>query len=188
MHPAPTTDWKKRSLPRLSPEHYQGHAFVFWTHSVEDRRTGWLSGSFHKTFREILLHASARYALTCPVYCLMPDHAHLVWLGMAPTSNQKQATKFLRQHLTPGLAPAKWQRQPHDHVLDEKERDRNAFQSTCHYIQENPVRQGLVMDWADYEYTGCMHPGYPELNVRAEDYWLRFWRIYAYVRKLNEAG
>ena len=186
MNITPSKDWRKRSLPRLSPEHYRGHAFVFWTHCIEDRRTGWLSPAFHKTFREILLHASARYTLACPVYCLMPDHVHLLWLGMDPNSEQKQATKFLRQHLTPNLAPVEWQRQPHDHVLDEKARERDAFQSTCHYIQENPVRQSLVTEWTDYAYTGCMLPGYPELDIRTEDYWLRFWRIYAYGRKLNE--
>jgi hypothetical protein len=31
-------------------------------------------------------------------------------------------------------------------------------------------------------------PGYPELDIRADDYWLRFWRIYAYVREQNAAG
>ena len=118
----------------------------------------------------------------------MPDHIHLVSLGMAPGSDQRQATKFLRKHLDPVLAPVELQRQPHDHVLLEKERERNAFQSTCHYIRENPVRKGIVSHWADYEYTACMVPGYPELDIRAEEYWLRFWRVYAYVRKRNDAG
>ncbi len=186
MKTIPKPDWLRRSLPRLSPEHYGSHAFVFWTHTIEGRRTGWLSNSFHENFRELLLHASARYQLICPLYCLMPDHAHMMWLGTASESDQRQATKFLRQHLPRTLAPLKLQRQPHDHVLNEKERERNAFQSTCHYIQENPVRKGLVADWADYAYTDCIVPGYPELDVRSEDYWLRFWRVYAYVRKCNE--
>jgi len=111
-----------------------------------------------------------------------------VWLGLAARSDQRQATKFFRQHLTPLLEPFQLQRQPHDHVLREKERERNAFQSTCRYIMENPVRKGLVGNWADYLHTDCIVPGYPELDIRADDYWLRFWRIYAYVREQNAAG
>jgi putative transposase len=118
----------------------------------------------------------------------MPDHAHLVWLGVDESSDQKKASRFLRQHLRPLLDPAKLQKQPHDHVLCEKERERNAFQSVCYYIQENPVRKEFVSDWADYPYTGCMIPGYPELDIQATDYWLRFWRVYTYVREPNQAG
>jgi putative transposase len=180
------TEWRKRHLSRLAPEHYRRYAFVFWTHTAEGRQTNWLSQTFHGQFREILLHACARYRLVCPVYCLMPDHAHLVWLGMDESSDQKQATRFLRQNLSPMLHPSEFQKQPHDHVLKEEERERNAFQSVCYYIQENPVRKGLVEDWAGYSYTDCMIPGYPELNIRTEDYWMRFWRVYAYVRKQNE--
>jgi REP element-mobilizing transposase RayT len=150
---------------------------------MEHRASGWLTNTFHLRFRETLLHTGARYHLLCPVYCLMPDHAHLVWLGIQKTSDQQQATRFLRKHLTPHLLPRKLQRQPHDHVLRENERERDAFQSTCFYIQENPVRKDLVKQWTDYPYTGCMLPGYPELDIRAPDFWLRFWRVYEYVRK-----
>jgi hypothetical protein len=107
-------------------------------------------------------------------------------MGIHPASDQQQATKFLREHLGHTLHHVKLQKQPYDHVLHEKERERNAFESACHYIRENPVRKGLVTQWTDYEYTGCMVPGYPELNHYADDYWLRFWRVYAYVRNRNE--
>jgi putative transposase len=186
MHTMPSTDWRKHSLPRLAPEFYKGFAFVFWTHTLEDHKTGWLSDASHRQFRELLLHASTRHHLFCPVYALMPDHLHLVWLGMHAKSDQKQATRFLRKHVAKLFSPAKLQRQPHDHVLQEEDRERNAFQSICHYIQENPVRKGLAEDWTDYPYTGCMIPGYPELDIRTPDYWERFWRVYAYVRKQND--
>jgi putative transposase len=81
-------------------------------------------------------------------------------------------------------APIRLQRQPHDHVLDEKKRERNALQSTCHDNRENPVRKDLDLDWADYTYSGCIVPGYPERDVRAADYGLRFWCVYTSVRKL----
>ena len=67
----------KSKLPRLSREWYRGRAAVFWTHTMEDRATGWLDAGFHGQFREVLLHVCARYAVACPAYVLMPDHWHV---------------------------------------------------------------------------------------------------------------
>src|SRR3954468_1501655 len=119
----------KSKLPRLTAEWYVGPAMVFWSHSLEDRATGWLSDGLHARFREILLHASARESLICPTYVLMPDHLHLVWLGLAAASDQSRATKFLRGMLKPLLAPAQFQDRGHDHVLRGEERTRGAFMS-----------------------------------------------------------
>ena len=87
---------RKATLPRLPREWYQGRAAVFWTHTIEDRATGWLDERFHRRVREVLLHTCARYGLACPAYVLMPDHWHLVWLGLTETSDQHTATRFLR--------------------------------------------------------------------------------------------
>jgi putative transposase len=139
----------KRNLPRLEKHRYQGHAVVFWTNTLEARSRGWLTPAFHATFRELMLHAAAREQLFCPAYCLMPDHLHLVWMGMRRESDQLNAMKFLRTHLEPALGGGReWQHQPHDHVLREKERQRNAFARFCYYKLANPVRAGLVADVA----------------------------------------
>ena len=111
----------------------------------------------------------------------MPDHIHLLWLGRSDTdSDQRPTIEFLRQRLRPRLAPADWQRQPHDHVLDDSERDHGAFESVAHYVFENPVRAGVVARWEEHAYSGCCGSGYPELDVRAANYWERFWRCYNY--------
>ncbi|HEX9659619.1 MAG TPA: hypothetical protein VGA18_04930 [Rhodothermales bacterium] len=107
----------RRHLPRLSPEYYRGDAVVFWTHTMQDRATGWLDTARHSAFREIVLHAAIRQDLICPIYTMMPDHVHLIWMGIAPESDQRAGTSFLRRQLERHLAPAKWQHQPHDHVL-----------------------------------------------------------------------
>jgi hypothetical protein len=51
------------SLPRLPREFYQADAAVFWTLTVFDRKTGWLTPQFHQRFRELMLHAAAREGL-----------------------------------------------------------------------------------------------------------------------------
>ncbi len=156
-------------LPRLAPEFYRGHAFVHWTLTTEHHATGWLTPAFHHAWQLTLLHACARYALACPAYVLMPDHAHLLILGLhAETSDQRLAIEFLRKHLRPSLAPTDWQRQAHDNVLRESDREHAAFQLTAHYIGENPVRAKLAARWQDYAYTGCCISGSPIANPSSQ--------------------
>src|SRR5947209_8616926 len=167
--------------------------------SIAHRRTGWLTPRFHYGFRELMVHAATRYHLLCPVYCLMPDHLHFIWMGLRTESNQLDATAFLRTYLKPLLAVApapasaarpgearsgagaeatKLQHQAFDHVLRDEERRRNAFARTCAYIIENPVRAGLVKRALDYEFAGAVVQGYPKWHPCDEHFWRRFWVFY----------
>jgi REP element-mobilizing transposase RayT len=172
-------------LPRLPREYYQSDAVVFWTLTVFDRAKGWLTPAFHQRFRELMFHAVAREGLVCPIYCLMPDHLHLIWMGLRLDSDQINGMAFLRTYLEPELSPAKFQPQPQDEVLREEQRKQNAFQKTCFYIAENPVRAKLVAGQNVWPFTGCLVPGYPKLNPLADDYWSKFWRIFAKLRQPN---
>ena len=170
---------EKGNLPRLEKDVYQGHAVVFWTNTVEERARVWLTKEFHSSFRELLIHAAAREELFCPAYCLMPDHLHLIWMGMRRESDQLNAMKFLRTQLEPALGGGRvWQHQPHDHVLREKERMRNAFASFCFYTLANPVRAELVKSEKEWPYSGAVVPGYPTLHPLADGYWELFWKLY----------
>jgi REP element-mobilizing transposase RayT len=146
---------------------------------VADRATGWLNERRHAMFRELLLHAGVRENLLCPVYIMMPDHVHLVWIGVNDLSDQRAASSFLRTQFESVLAPHEWQHQPHDHVLRDEERERGTFLSTCTYITENPVRAGLVARAADWPYTGSMVPGYPTISPFDGSYWEILWRVHA---------
>jgi putative transposase len=165
-------------LPRLPPEYYLGDAVVFWTFTTFDRRTGWLNDKFHTTFRELMLHTLIREKLLCPIYCLMPDHLHFIWMGCSPPTNQKKAIAFFRTHLEPQLKPAKFQTQAHDHVLRVQDRRKNAFTKICNYIAENPVRAGLAITTETWSYTNCLIPGYPKLHPFVSGFWDKFWKIY----------
>ena len=172
------------NLPRLERHFYQGHAVVFWTNTLENRARGWLTPGFHSVFRELMLHAAARESLFCPAYCLMPDHLHLVWMGLRRESDQANAMKFRRTNLEPALGEGReWQHQPHDHVLRERERRRNAFSSFCFYTLANPVRAELVKRELDWPYNGAIVPGYPTLHPLAEGYWKLFWSLYVQERE-----
>src|SRR5882724_3094960 len=152
---------RKYYLPRLPREYYQADAVVHWTMAVSHHHQGWLDESFQSRFRELMLHTAAREGLLCPVYCLMPSHLHLVWMGLRRDSDQLNGMAFLRTYLEPALAPHRFQHQAHDHVLKEKERTRNAFASVCSYILENPIRGELVTSVGEWSFNGAIVPGYP---------------------------
>jgi putative transposase len=166
-------------LPRLPREYYLGDAVVHWTMPIAERKMGWLTDAFHAGFRECMLHTAAREGLFCPTYCLMPDHLHLVSMGMRRESDQRNGSKFLREYLGKLLQPFRFQHQAHDSVLREKERKHGAFAKLCFYIMENPVAEALASSAKDWPFIGAVLPGYPTLHPLDEDYWPLFWKLYA---------
>ena len=181
-------------LKRLPPEFYRGQACVHWSLTIEDRKTGWLGPTVYYKFRELLTHTMFRYAVCCPVYCLMPDHMHLLWLGILNDTDQRIAMKFLRGQLNPVLEPlqVRLQDQFYDHVLQDDERQDAALQAVVEYIARNPERKQLVpLDgFREYAYTGCLVPGYPDLMPFQPGYWDLFDRLCSKLRKqgLVQAG
>ena len=153
-----------------------------------DRGTGWLNDSVHLKFRELMLHTAAREGILCPAYCLMPDHIHLIWLGLRRDADQRNGMSFLRTYLEPLLLPHKFQPQAYDHVLREEERKRGAFARICFYILANPVRAGLIKDTGTWPYCGAVVPGYPRLHPLAEDFWPKFWKCFQEFRRPDAGG
>jgi putative transposase len=177
---APNATGRTFYLPRLAPARYQRDAVVLWTMPIDRRRTGWLGDTFHSQFRELMLHTAARESLLCPVYVLMPDHIHLVWMGLRDDSDQRNGIAFLRRYLEPRLgAETRFQHQAHDHVLKSEERKRRTFAQTCSYVLMNPVRAGLAAAPQNWPFLGCIIPGYPDLHPAAPTYWPRFWQLYS---------
>jgi REP element-mobilizing transposase RayT len=170
-------------LPRLPREYYQADAVVHWSLTISKRRRGWLDAAFHAQFRELMLHAAVREGMLCPTYCLMPNHLHLVWMGLRLDSDQLNAMAFLRRYLEPALAPHRFQHQPHDHVLKENERRRKAFARVCWYVLENPVRAELVKSVADWNFCGALVPGFPTMHPVQDDFWRKFWERYHAMRQ-----
>lgn len=169
-------------LPRLASEFYQGDAVVHWTMPIAGRNQNWLNNLFHAHFREIVVHAAVRQNLLCPAYCLMPDHIHLVLMGLKTDSDQRKALKFLREYVGKALQPFRFQHQAHDHVLRDEERKRNAFAKVCFYILANPVRAGLIEENGAWPYQGAVVPGYPDVDPMDQDFWPLFWKLYHQIR------
>jgi REP element-mobilizing transposase RayT len=120
----------------------------------------------------------------------MPDHMHLIWMGLRVSSDQRNAMKFLRKHLATELARRsptgvlfELQKQSHDSVLREKDRVRNAFAKACFYVLNNPCRAELVKHPSEWQYLGSVVPGYPFTHPFEEDFWESFWKLYVQHRE-----
>jgi hypothetical protein len=76
----------------------------------------------------------------------MPDHIHLLWVGILDARDQRKEAKFFRSQLNPILAEleARFQQQPDDYALREAERERSAFEDVVEYTASNPERARLV--------------------------------------------
>ena len=147
--------------------------------TLEQRATGWLDTTLHSAMREVLLHTCHRYEQACPAYCLMPDHAHFLFVGLIGTADQRLAVAWLRRQWNALLAPTRvLQRQAHDHVLRDEERRRDAFVSVANYILTNPERKGLAGKWSEWRFSGGVFPGVYAFDPRSDGYWERFWREY----------
>lgn len=172
-------------LPRLTEDAYQGLAVVHWTLTLERGDKFHLDELFHLRLRECLMHTFAREdgsGVICPVYCIMPDHLHMIWMGTdergGGKGDQQKLMAFFRTHLKRVISPARLQHQAHDHVLREDERRRKMFATVCNYILANPVEAGLAVAASEWPYSGCVVPGYPDLQPFQENFWGVFWRIY----------
>jgi REP element-mobilizing transposase RayT len=174
-------------LKRLPPEYYQGDAWVHWILTIEDRRTGWLDARLMYRFRELLTHAAFRYQIACPIYCLMPDHIHLLWTGLAVESDQMLAMRCFRKTMNDTLKRIgfQFQRQPFDHVLQDDEREQKAIEEVVEYVARNPERKKLLTidGFAKYPYTGCLLPGAPLLKLFQSPGWDEMWTTLAFLRR-----
>lgn len=174
-------------LKRLPSVAYQGSAIVHWSLTIEDRQTGWLTPKFYYKFRELLAHTTFRYGFSCPIFCCMPDHIHLMWVGLRESTDQLNAMKFFRTRVNEVLRKIGFelQLQGYDHVLNENERVKEAFEAIFDYIARNPERKGLVPPdgFAKYPFTSCIIPGYPEIIPFTPDFWERLGRVHSHLRK-----
>jgi len=67
--------------------------------------------------------------------------------------------------------------------MREEQRRKGAFAKVCFYVAANPVRAELVSRAEDWQFLGCVAPGYPKLHPLDADYWPKFWKLYAKLRQ-----
>ncbi len=104
---------------------------------------------------EFLAKSAKRHNFNA-VFCFMPQHAHLIFMGKLQNSDLlagmctfKQATGHWLRHHAPSVT---WQESFYDHII----RVHEDLRAQVRYLVNNPVRLGLVNDWREYRFTGAI--------------------------------
>lgn len=142
---------RPKRLPGIS---YTGPAAYFVTTCTLNRRKVFADIDFGRHCASGLLAYSARFNFDVDAYCLMPDHAHVLFAATADHAPLrelvklwKQVTGFRWHRATGGRL---WQEGYFERIL----RDDEPELSVARYIVENPVRAGLAVSVSDYPLTG----------------------------------
>jgi putative transposase len=104
---------------------------------------------------DVLLHADAeRYRLIA--WCVMPNHVHVVFQQLAgwKLATVVQAWKSASSHIIgkrPGAPGVLWRREYFDRFM----RDDGHLQATIRYVEENPVKAGLVVDVTAWPFSSA---------------------------------
>lgn len=124
---------KRDHLRRLDPAFYPGTAVVHWSMTIRDRKTGWLDSRMYCHVRELLAHSQFLQDIACPIFCLMPDHFHLMWIGILDSSDQRLAMRHFRKRFNTSLSKIGFelQDQAYDNVLGEGKRQNDDLIDTC---------------------------------------------------------
>ena len=97
----------------------------------------------------------AERQLFSAIYCFMPDHVHLIFMGrhdgadlLRGAEDFKQASGYWLGCHHSGL---KWQKSFHDRIIRTLE-----LPTKVRYVLDNPVREGLAGNWREYPFTGAI--------------------------------
>jgi REP element-mobilizing transposase RayT len=121
---------------------------------------------------ESLLWTKTHYQWSLFCYCLMPDHLHFVCRltdaevklvdvgtrGVQPEGVLDHLARFksftTNRSWKLGYRGPLWQKSSYDRVLDLQ----RPFEEVVEYTLRNPVRKGLVNDWAEWPYARIVDP------------------------------
>jgi putative transposase len=160
---------------RLRDVSYVGFAAYFVTTCTMDRAPVFEDLEFGRLVGDALLSHAKENAFAVPAYCLMPDHAHIVMVGIQDDSplcglvkDWKQAAGFEWSKRGHGKL---WQKGFWERVL----RDDEDILSIARYVIENPVRAKLVKEPAQYPLLGSSEYTIAQILDAVQMDWGRRW-------------
>jgi putative transposase len=130
----------------------------FLTACAYRRRRILANQEIHQAF--ITFAQDARgFGITVGRYVMMPDHLHLFAAFWSNSPGLPRWIKGLKGTLSKklrglGIHAPYWQKGFFDHVM----RSEESYAEKWHYVQENPVRAGLVTKTVDWPYQGEIYP------------------------------
>ena len=139
---------------RLPNRSYTGLAQYFLTFCVIERRPAFKEAAVVQETLAQFQRPAAEERFEIRAYCFMPDHVHLLAMGVAADSDLRRFVKTAKERS--GRAYRKragkrlWQEGYFERVL----RDEAEARKCARYVVLNPVRAGLVRAPTDYPHVG----------------------------------
>lgn len=140
---------------RLPSQDYVGTKTVSFEAVAYDRARIFASKDVVAPQVEFLGRAAQEYGCVVPIYCFMPDHLHVMFMGLHESSNCLFAMskfKLLSGKWMHRKGLIGWQPDFFDHIM----RAGEDWLKHAHYIAMNPVRAGLVENYFDYPFLGTV--------------------------------
>ncbi|HCG01667.1 MAG TPA: hypothetical protein DEV93_14105 [Chloroflexi bacterium] len=128
---------------------------TFFTLRSSHARTPFTDPAYADIALRCLIEQRAKSCCQVDVYCVMPDHIHLI---VTPIKNGVSSLRYVERfkgrctylmRLRGWMGPL-WQPRSFDRVL----RSDEGLHQAALYILENPVRAGLADTWQDYRWCG----------------------------------
>jgi REP element-mobilizing transposase RayT len=142
---------------RLKSFSYLGEYEYFVTCCAHERRHVFVDSDVVDCVRGEMLWTCEERHFFSRVAVFMPDHIHFLVLGETPMAAFRPFMKTLRQRTAVAYRHLKgeqlWQNGYHERVL----RPHDNWADIARYIQENPVRAGLVGDSDAYPFCYWGH-------------------------------
>ena len=142
----------KKRPPRLH-QTFAVAPIYFVTFCTRDRRRLPSLDTAHQTFVEYTTRAEREFNIAVGRYVIMPDHVHLFVCGDADFDLSKWIGG-LKRAISAAVAEKRttplWQPGFFDHLL----RSDESYAQKWQYVQENPVRAGLVARSEDWPHAG----------------------------------
>jgi len=141
--------WGKSRSLRLKHFDYKGGGRAY--HVIVGTCDGdalFRDGDLNEQVVKSLKKASQIYGYTLIVYCLMPDHLHILIQAKPECKDLTELIGGFKSYTNRIAGRKIWQRGFYEHVLRRDE----VLIKVAEYILNNPVRAGLVKRRSEYEW------------------------------------
>jgi len=147
----------RRKNPRLRDFDYSQPYAYFITICSKDKSEIFTNERLNIEIINCLKHEKERTGMKVFVYCLVPNHLHML---ISPLENALNISKFIggfkskttRIGWEYGIGKKMWQGRFHDHIV----RPNETLNDISEYILNNPVRKRIVESWEKYKFCGLL--------------------------------
>lgn len=152
--------WPKRKTLRLKGFDYASpNAVFFVTFRTKGNQPLLTNGNNAERAGEIIIEAKNGLRHAVYVYCIMPDHVHILCSPLESGIAITRLAELVKSKLTRflwkgGLSGSIFQRSFYDHIV----REDDDLLEIIRYILDNPVRNDLANEWREYTYCGILDP------------------------------